>query len=66
MRRVHVLGAGSLGSLFASHFARANVETTMLLRPRAAHIAGVHCTVRVTEKICNASGSPVELVDEQL
>ena len=48
MRRVHLLGGGSLGTLFASHFARAGVDPILLLRPSAAKIAGRHCTVRVT------------------
>ena len=48
MRRVHVLGGGSLGSLFASHFAKATVPTTLLLRPEAARLAGPSCTISVT------------------
>ena len=48
MRRVHILGGGSLGSLFASHFAKAAVPTTLLLRPEAARLAGLHCTISVT------------------
>ena len=48
MRRVHVLGGGSLGSLFASHFAKATVPTTLLLRPEAARLAGPNCTISVT------------------
>ena len=46
-RRVHVLGGGALGTLFASHFARSGVPTTLLLRNSAA--AGSRCDVRVTE-----------------
>ena len=49
MRRVHVLGGGSLGSLFASHFAKV-VPTTVLLRPDAARLAGVNCTISVTDE----------------
>ena len=48
MRRVHVLGGGSLGSLFASHFAKATVPTTLLLRPESARLAGPNCTISVT------------------
>ena len=48
MRRVHILGGGSLGSLFASHFAKAAVPTTLLLRPEAARLAGLNCTISVT------------------
>ena len=32
MSRFHVLGGGSLGTLFASHFAKAGVPTSLLLR----------------------------------
>ena len=46
--RIAVLGGGSLGSLFASHFKRAGIDTTLLLRPDAAHRAGPTRTVRVT------------------
>ena len=46
---MHILGGGSLGSLFASHFAK-TVPTTMLLRPEAARLAGLHCTISVTEE----------------
>ena len=45
---MHVLGGGSLGSLFASHFAKATVPTTLLLRPEAARLAGPNCTISVT------------------
>ena len=48
MRRVHILGGGSLGSLFASHFVKAAVPTTLLLRPEAARLAGLSCTISVT------------------
>lgn len=49
MRRVHILGGGTLGSLFTSHLARAGVEPTLLLRPTASVRDG-HCTVQVTEE----------------
>lgn len=46
VRRVHVLGGGSLGTLFAAHFARSGVATTLLLRRANAR----RCTLRVTEE----------------
>ena len=57
-RSVHVLGGGSLGTLFASHFARSRVPTTLLLRPQAAEVAGSRCTMTLTEEESDA-------VDEQ-
>lgn len=50
LRRVHVLGGGSLGSLFISHFARAGVQPTLLVRPATAAALGERCSVRVTEE----------------
>ena len=57
-RSVSVLGGGSLGALFASHFARSRVPTTLLLRPQAAQLVGSRCTISLTEEESDA-------VDEQ-
>lgn len=49
--RVHVLGGGSLGSLFAFHLSRAGVPTSLLLRPaRMALLKGTTSSLRVTAK----------------
>ena len=45
---VHVLGGGSLGSLFAFHLSRAGVPTTLLLRSGVANRVGSACKLRVT------------------
>ena len=51
MRRLHILGGGALGSLYASHFARTGLsDVTLLLRPEVAQRAGSVCDVRVTQE----------------
>ena len=60
MRRVHVLGGGSLGSLFLSHFARAGVDPTLLLRPSTARVEGHSCKVRITEEDTMGSSNGVD------
>ena len=70
--RIHILGGGALGTLFASHFARSRVPTTLLLRPEADALqrpgsrcsvrptTGSRCTLRVTAEGAEADEQTVD------
>ena len=72
-RRVHVLGAGALGTLFTSHLVRAGVPTTLLCRPSAALPSTAPLTITAepgdASIVCHVdcepsdgSGAPIDLL----
>ena len=60
--RLHILGAGAIGRVFANRMIRAGVETTLLLRP--VRVEALKRSGRMTDAIVQEKKVEVQVLSE--